>query len=140
MLSILLNFVIMQYLLKMTNNTLNGYYQNVRGLRTKASQFFSRVTQSNYDFICLTETWLTSDFYDGEFFDPNFSVFRCDRSAVESGAARGGGAAIAVRTRRQPVRRDWPVPPRAHCDCVWVSVPLDPGHSLIVRTGNLLSI
>lgn len=107
------------------NKLFNGYYQNVRGLRTKSQTFFSRVALSDFDFISLTETWLTSDFNDREYFDNRYTVFRCDRSLAESGAGRGGGVAVAVRAEYLPQLRDWPVPARAHCDCVWVSIPLD---------------
>ena len=87
--------------------------------------FFSKVSQSDYDFICITETWLTCDFYDREYFDDSFSVFRSDRSIELSGATRGGGVAVAARAALNPLRRDWPVPTRSHSDCVWVSIPLN---------------
>lgn len=101
-----------------------GYYQNVRGLRTKSHDFLLGVAASDYDFICITESWLTSDFYDREYFDGRYVVFRCDRSQVDTGAQRGGGVMIAVRTELKPLRREWPIPPRASSDCVWLSIPL----------------
>lgn len=108
----------------MLPNNLTIYYQNVRGLRTKSQKFLSQVAQSDYSIICLTESWLTSDFYDGEYFDKRYSVLRCDRSPTESGLLRGGGVAVAVRTELCPLRRDWPVPPRAHSECIWLSIAL----------------
>lgn len=100
------------------NKLFNGYYQNVRGLRTKSHTFFSQVSLADFDFICLTETWLTSDFNNREYFDKRYTVFRFDRSLAESGVGRGGGVAVAVRAEYLPELRDWPVPSRAYCDCV----------------------
>lgn len=108
----------------MTTISLNGYYQNVRGLRTKTQSFYSKVAQSDYDFICITESWLTPNFYDRELFDDRYFVYRCDRSADESGAERGGGAVVAVRREYRPLRRDWPCPPPASSECLWISIPL----------------
>lgn len=102
-----------------------GYYQNVRGLRTKSHNFLSQIAATDYDFICVTESWLTPDFYDREYFDSRYVVFRCDRSHEESGATRGGGVMVAVRTKLMPLRRNWPTPPRAASDCVWLSIPLN---------------
>lgn len=103
---------------------LTGYYQNVRGLRTKSQMFFRQVALSNYDLILITESWLTPDFYDHEYFDSRYSVFRCDRSNVDSGAELGGGSMVAVRSDLRALRRDWPVPSAAGCECVWVSIPI----------------
>jgi hypothetical protein len=105
-------------------NNFVGYYQNVRGLRTKTHSFYSHVALSNYDFICITESWLTANFYDREIFDNRYIVYRCDRSAGESGAERGGGVAIAVRREYLPTQRDWPCPSPASSECIWISVPL----------------
>lgn len=109
----------------MATKTFNIYYQNVRGLRTKCNSFFAQVAQSDYDIICITESWLTSDFFDNELFDRRYSVFRCDRSATESGSQRGGGVAVAVRADLRPLRRDWPVPSSSYSECVWLSIPLN---------------
>lgn len=97
---------------------LRGYYQNVRGLRTKSHGFLSNVVINDYDFLCISESWLTSDFYDREYFDSRYTVFRCDRSVAASGCVAGGGVLIAVRASCQPVRRDWPCPPAASAECI----------------------
>lgn len=108
----------------MAPTSITGYYQNVRGLRTKTHGFYSQVAMSDFDFICITESWLNSNFYDRELFDNRYSVYRCDRSADESGAERGGGVAVAVRRKLQPTCRDWPCPSAAASECIWVSIPL----------------
>ncbi|KAI8423187.1 hypothetical protein MSG28_014232 [Choristoneura fumiferana] len=61
--------------------------------------------QHNYTFLWIRDCKIfirktEQNFYDGEFFDNSFDVFRSDRSAEESGAARGGGAAVATGLAR----------------------------------------
>jgi hypothetical protein len=73
------------------------YYQNVRGLRTKTHDFLANVLTHDYDLICLTETWLNSNFYDNEIFDSRYNVFRRDRDYKETGQKLGGGVLIAVK-------------------------------------------
>lgn len=72
------------------------YYQNVRGLRTKIDEFFTAASESTYDVIVLTETWLDDAIESCALFD-GFAVFRCDRSIENSNKNRGGGVLIAVR-------------------------------------------
>lgn len=63
----------------MAEQSLTIYYQNVRGLRTKASTFFSNVICSNYSIICITETWLEPKISTKDYFPPCFNVYRQDR-------------------------------------------------------------
>ncbi|CAB3254193.1 unnamed protein product [Arctia plantaginis] len=106
------------------------YYQNVRGLRTKSHNFLSQLLLCDYDFICLTETWLTADYFDREYFDKRYDVYRSDRYALASGAGRGGGVAIAVDSSLQSRKRPWPDAdePHAGADALWVSIPLSRSH------------
>lgn len=106
----------------MISLSFNIYYQNVQGLRTKSHDFFSQVLLNDYDIICVSESWLTPNFYDKEFFDNRYVLYRCDRTE-ESGAERGGGVMVAVRSEYQPLRRDWPCPSPADAECIWVSLP-----------------
>ncbi|CAK1544542.1 unnamed protein product [Leptosia nina] len=101
-------------------NNLNIYYQNVRGLRTKSHSFLSNVVQSNYDIICLSETWLTPDFSDYEYFHVGYNVYRQDRGA---GGERGGGVLIAVRRDLRARRRDQWRSARTSEE-LWVSIDL----------------
>lgn len=67
-------------------------------MRTKSSLFSLYTSQCDFDVYVITETWLNSDFYDEEFFNPyNFVVFRKDRDALRTGHSRGGGVLIAVK-------------------------------------------
>jgi hypothetical protein len=69
------------------------YYQNVRGLRSKTQLFRNNVEQYSYDFIALTETFLTSSVCNGELFPPGYRVIRQDRI----GDTGWGGVLLAVK-------------------------------------------
>ena len=73
---------------------LSVYYQNVRGLNTKISDFYTNVHLENYDIILLTETWLTASTTSSMLFPAHYNVFRCDRQGK-----RGGGVLIAVNSK-----------------------------------------
>lgn len=68
------------------------YYQNVRGLRSKHKRFHCNATSYDLDIIILTETWLKDTFFDAEYFDDSFSVYRRDRLFRQ-----GGGVLIALK-------------------------------------------
>ncbi|XP_017488515.1 PREDICTED: uncharacterized protein LOC108376783 [Rhagoletis zephyria] len=81
-------------------NNLRIYFQNISGLRTKSDLVMSFSSQQDFDIFFIVETWLTSDFFDAEFFDPMlFVVFRKDRDAAKTGRSRGGGVLIAVNRK-----------------------------------------
>ncbi|XP_055527385.1 uncharacterized protein LOC129720000 [Wyeomyia smithii] len=71
-------------------------YQNVRGLRTKIDEFFLHAEDSMYDVIILTETGLDDRIHSLQLFGNSYSVFRCDRSAMNSEKRSFGGVLIAV--------------------------------------------
>lgn len=104
-------------------NLLNIYYQNVRGLRTKSESFLANVLLNNYDLIVLSESWLTEDFADAEYFYSNYTVFRRDRGAGDGRGARGGGVLIAVRRELCARRRDEWCSAR-DVDELWVSISI----------------
>lgn len=74
---------------------MNIYYQNVRGLRTKTSDFYANLCVENYDIVCLTETWLNESVGDSEIFSDMYEVYRKDR--VSSTKKWGGGVLIAIK-------------------------------------------
>ena len=74
------------------NNELSVFYQNVRGLNSKTSDFYLSMTLHQYDVIALTETWLNDSVHNAELFDSRYTVFRRDRGS------RGGGVVIANRS------------------------------------------
>ena len=73
------------------------YYQNVRGLRSKISDFFLEVSDSAYDCIVLTESWLDSQICSSQLFGDHYTVYRSDRCSRNSTKVTGGGIVIAVR-------------------------------------------
>lgn len=74
------------------------YYQNVRGLNSKTKEFYLSSSASDYDVICLTETWLNTSVFDAELFNPNYTVYRVDRSPANSSKSKAGGVLIAVKS------------------------------------------
>lgn len=96
---------------------LSIYYQNVRGLKTKTSEFKNELLQTNYDIIFLTETWLNPNIYDSELFDDRYVVYRKDRSCVNY--VQGGGVLIAVSTR---LKSKLLIQPCNNFEAVWVTL------------------
>lgn len=78
--------------------SLSIYYQNVRGLRTKTDDFYHSSLQSDFDVICITETWLNNTVNSSELFSDNYNVYRSNRSFQATFKKDGGGVAIGVRT------------------------------------------
>ena len=76
--------------------TLNIYYQNCRGLRSKVNDSFHNISISDHNIICLTETWLNHSISSEEVFHNKYEVFRRDRSDSASEKKDGGGVAIAI--------------------------------------------
>jgi hypothetical protein len=48
-------------------NSLGIYYQNVRGLGIKQHEFYDSVCETNFDIICLSETWLNDQRYNHKY-------------------------------------------------------------------------
>lgn len=76
---------------------LSVYYQNVRGLRTKANKLLLSTATCDFDIVALTETWLHATIFDSELFGPDFILYRCDRDADNPRGKRGGGVLLAIR-------------------------------------------
>lgn len=82
-----------------TTRTINMFYQNVRGLRTKTKNFKLSSTGCTHDVVALTETGLNSSLFDGELFDnKTFFVYRCDRSVENSVHQRFEGVLVAIKS------------------------------------------
>jgi len=80
-------------------NSLNIFYQNVRVLKTKLSNFRSSIPIFiYYDVIILTETWLSSDVHGSELGLNGYQIFRIDRNSLNSNYSRGGGVLIAIKS------------------------------------------
>jgi hypothetical protein len=64
-------------------NSLDIYYQNVRGLRTKQIELYDNVWSMDHKIICLTEAWLNDMCYDHNLFPDGYTAFRSDRVKVK---------------------------------------------------------
>lgn len=76
---------------------LNVIYQNVRGLRGKLNEFNFRILSCDADLICITETWLNSQFTDAEIASGPYNTIRRDRDYLMSGTKMGGGCLVAYK-------------------------------------------
>lgn len=54
------------------SSTVNMYYQNVNGLRSKVNEFYLSVISCDYDIIVLTETFLNKSILDAELKEVEF--------------------------------------------------------------------
>ena len=110
-------------------DSLNIYYQNVRGLRTKTHEFLNNVCCNNYDLIVLTETWLCTGIYDSELFSANYNVYRRDRNVVNSKKLNGGGVLVAVSNHINSKRNiNWD----SACEDIWVTLELNKNIKLAI--------
>ncbi|XP_053681571.1 uncharacterized protein LOC128732349 [Sabethes cyaneus] len=98
------------------------YYQNVGGMNTSAVDYLLACSDSPYEIIVLTETWLDNRTCSRQIFGPNYEVFRCDRSIHNSRKSTGGGVSIAVhhQFKASIVENDNWLP----VEQVWVTVKL----------------
>ncbi|KAF8369118.1 hypothetical protein PRIPAC_86947 [Pristionchus pacificus] len=74
--------------------SISALLANCRSVRNKLP-YLSQILSQKHSIICLTETWLTSDFPNSLLLDtqdPYYNVFRRDRNS------RGGGVAILVHS------------------------------------------
>lgn len=79
------------------NLSLDIYYQNVRGIRTKLKDLVCGAPLIEYDILVFTETWLINTIYDAELGLTDFDIYRNDRCEITQDSSRGGGVLIAVR-------------------------------------------
>ncbi|XP_063931859.1 uncharacterized protein LOC135143848 [Zophobas morio] len=87
------------YQLSASSSSVQFFYQNVRGLRSKVIDFYNNVCSYNGDIIVLTETWLTNDISDSELFPDNYFIFRHDRDIHRLNLSRGSGVLLAVANK-----------------------------------------
>lgn len=90
-----------------TTSNLLLYYQNCRGLNTKTDILYASTSECVYDFVGLTETWLSDGVSSSELFSDDYNVLRSDRKFGVVGATRGGGVALAVKTKFPTLKIDF---------------------------------
>jgi hypothetical protein len=54
---------------------------------------------SDYDFIGLSETWLSPNINTSELGLSGYSTYRCDRNQITSNRSRGGGVLLSINNR-----------------------------------------
>lgn len=69
------------------------YYQNARGLRTKSNTFFNNISTATSDLYAITESGTNEGICDGELVPRGFTVLRCDRV---DGRKHGGAMLVAA--------------------------------------------
>lgn len=69
-----------------------GGHLNIRSIASKTDQVEKLLTDSNLDFLCLSETWLTQTSSEAAFVFLGYSIFRKDRNR-----GKGGGLLIYVK-------------------------------------------
>ena len=84
-----------------STNNIWVYYQNVRGLRTKIDEVYLATEDNMYDVIILTETGLDDRINSVQLFGSSYTVFRCDRSHLNSEKRSFGGVLLAVAKQHQ---------------------------------------
>jgi hypothetical protein len=86
-------------------NFIQIFYQNVRGLRIKCTNFFESVSVNDFKIICIIETWLSDSFRNRNVFPDNYFVFRVDRDNTDSKVTRGGGVLTAIHRSLSSCKR-----------------------------------
>jgi hypothetical protein len=112
----------------MSNTSIDIFYQNVRGLRTKFTEIFDNVISSGYNIFCSTETLLNDQCYDQNLFPDGFIVFRSDR--IHATKKRGGGVLMDVSPTFNACKRRHDL--QFFYECVWVVFPTHNDPNLLI--------
>ena len=99
------------------------YYQNVGGLNTSINEYALALSDCAYDIYCFSETWLNDNTVSNQLFGTGYTVYRTDRSPLNSNKSSGGGVLLAVRSSfiTQLVHP----PASAASEEVWMGISLD---------------
>lgn len=77
---------------ELSHRSVELFYQNVRGLRTKLDMFRNSVEVLGSDLFAITESGCNNSIEDAEIVPPGYQILRCDRS---DGRKHGGTFFIA---------------------------------------------
>jgi len=72
------------------NSKLNFFYTNAQSICNKIKELQGFIYGTSIDIIAITETWLSSDYWDNEILPKGYTIFRKDRNS------HGGGILLAV--------------------------------------------
>lgn len=101
-----------------------GGHLNIRSVVSKTEQLEHLLTDSNLDYLCLTETWLTPTTPLALFKVPGYNMYRRDRSK-----GKGGGVLIYVKESIQSKQIDID---DNILECVGVTITLSTEMSFVV--------
>lgn len=110
-------------------SSLRSYYQNTRGLRTKADECLRNICSSAFNIICLTETWLLDEISSNSYFPSRYTVHRRDRDYAATGQKFGGGVIVAVDSYTSNCRR---YDLETYAECVWVELVAADGFNYLI--------
>jgi hypothetical protein len=97
-------------------------------LRTKQLEFYNNVVASEFDIICLTETWLNDSYYRHNLFFGR--TYRLPVGRVSTCKTGGGGALMAFPASLGSCRCRYEL---EHCsESVWVEFPPANGPNLLI--------
>nr|XP_054591087.1 uncharacterized protein LOC129154844 [Nothobranchius furzeri] len=98
-------------------NGILGRHINVRSILPKIDQIQNLLMESNLDFLCMSETWLTSNIPTDLINIPRYTCYRKDRVK-----GRRGGVLIYIREQFKVKELDMGV----NLECIGLSVILSP--------------
>ncbi|XP_055590041.1 uncharacterized protein LOC129742204 [Uranotaenia lowii] len=81
-----------------SSDSISCFYQNVGGVNSCVVDYLLATSCSSYDIIAFTETWLNDRTLSSQIISPDYAVFRCDRSQLNSKKSIGGGVLLAVKS------------------------------------------
>lgn len=99
-----------------------GGHLNIQSIISKTEQLEHLLTDSNIDYLCLTETWLTLNTPTSVFTVPGYNVYRRDRSK-----GKGGGVLIYMK---DSIQSQQITIPENNLECVGVKISPDVFHCL----------
>lgn len=83
---------------KENDRMLRIYSHNISGGNGKIENMTNLLATTNYDLICLQETWYKDDVVDAELVNGTpFNLYRADRANFSNQKKKGGGLIILVR-------------------------------------------
>lgn len=80
--------------------SLNAFYQNVRGLKTKLGTWRSNLMLTDHNIVAITETFLDNSVEDSELECGDWSILRRDRNTPCGGVALAARSPIVLKRRR----------------------------------------
>lgn len=107
-------------------------YQNVRGLRTKLTEFSNSLATLKSDIFCATETWLNDSIDTNEFNNSDYIVFRKDRNYDLANSTRGGGCLLAAKSNLIVSRVGEFETTNSNLEDLWVKIKMNCGNDLYI--------